>query len=399
MNSGSETLEPLQLELHGRLGDEAIDVVTTDSGIVQAIARFDTLSQGLLNVLETGARVILAAAAGFDLDSVRREMERVVGDDGPLTAALLRQADDGVPGSFVSRVQDITRQIQDALADARKAIAQELNGVCDRQSETLGRTVRDLRALDPASGLGTALGRIETMLREQNALIAANRAATSQYERISAKGLDYEELVAQVVADVAAVHGDRAERSGAEAGLRRGDKRLAKRGDVTVWLDDDAAIVVEAKDSARVSSASILRELDEAMENRGARAAIVVVSVNQSTLMCRQPLVRLRSNIWAAHLAKDTPDPLPLQVAYLLARQTALAKSAEHDAANLDEIRARAEEIMRRLTALIEIRQHIANSLGSQEKASAALITFERELRASVFGLLDSLSDRSDRAA
>ena len=54
---------------------------------------------------------------------------------------------------------------------------------------------------------------------------------------------------------------------------------------------------------------------------------------------------------------------------------------------------------MRRLNALNEIRQHIANSLGSQEKASTALITFERELRASVFSLIDSLNGPTAMAA
>ena len=158
-----------------------------------------------------------------------------------------------------------------------------------------GRTSREL---DPASGIGGALGRIETMLREQNALLAANRAAASEYERISAKGLDYEELVAQVIADIAVVHGDRAERSGADAGLRfvaRSD--LAKRGDVTVWLGDDPAVVVEVKDSARVTATVMQRELDAAMENRGARAGIAVISTNRSSLMCGQPLISLRTDI------------------------------------------------------------------------------------------------------
>ena len=169
----------------------------------------------------------------------------------------------------------------------------------------------DFRELDPASGIGGALGRIETMLREQNALLAANRAAASEYERISAKGLDYEELVAQVIADIAVVHGDRAERSGADAGLRRGEKRLAKRGDVTVWLGDDPAVVVEVKDSARVTATVMQRELSAAMENRGARAGIAVISTNRSSLMWGRPDPPLRTDMWAVHLPKDRPDPLP----------------------------------------------------------------------------------------
>jgi hypothetical protein len=389
----------IQLELHGDLGGEAIDLVTRDAAIIQAIGCFETAEGGVLSLLETGARAIVAATAGFDLQTVRQEIERALGEEGPLAAALLRQADGAAPGSFVSRIQDTTKHIDELLADARKAIGDELMRACDRQSEALGRTVRDFRDLDPASGVGGALTRIETMLRDQAVVLAANRAAAAEYERGSAKGLDYEEFVAQVVADIAAVHGDRAERSGADAGLRRGDKRLAKRGDVTVFVEGEPVVVIEAKDTARVSSAAIKRELDEAMENRGAAAAVVVVSTDQGSLMCGQALVHLRSDMWAVHLPKTASDPLPLRIAYFLARQTALAKVDRYGAAELDEIRARAEEITRRLTPLTEIRQHIANSVGSQEKASAALISFERELRSSLFALLDSLRRPAERTA
>jgi hypothetical protein len=223
------------------------------------------------------------------------------------------------------------------------------------------------------------------MLRELGAYNAASRGAAIEYARGAAKGLDYEEFVAQVVADIAAVHGDRAERSGAIEGMRQGDKRLAKRGDVTVWLGDQPAVVLEIKDRLRLSSAAIRRELEEAMENRSAGAAILVVSNNQNSLMGQQPLVFLDKDMWAVYLSKDEPDPLALQLAYLLARETALAKARHRDFADLDLIQTYAEEIMRRFTPLADIRLHLTNSLGSQEKASAALVSCERELRAAVF--------------
>ena len=52
------------------------NVVTADIGIIQAIGQFDTASEGTLSLLETGARVILAAAGGFDMQSVRHEIQR-----------------------------------------------------------------------------------------------------------------------------------------------------------------------------------------------------------------------------------------------------------------------------------------------------------------------------------
>jgi hypothetical protein len=223
--------------------------------------------------------------------------------------------------------------------------------------------------------------------------------AAAEYARSAIKGLDYEEFVTQVVGDIAAVHGDRAERSGAIEGLRQGDKRLAKRGDVTIWLGDQPAIVFEIKDRLRLSSAAVQRELEEAMENRSAEAAILVVSNNQNNLMSQQPLVFLREDMWAVHQSKEEPDPLALQVAYLLAREAALAKARHGEFADLDLIQAYAEEIMRRLTPLADIRLHINNSLGSQEKASAALVSFERELRAAVLALIDLLSGGAGETA
>jgi hypothetical protein len=94
----------------------------------------------------------------------------------------------------------------------------------------------------------------------------------------------------------------------------------------------------------------------------------------------------------AVYLSKDEPDPLALQLAYLLAREAALAKARHRDFADLDLIQIYAEEIMRRFTPLADIRLHLTNSLGSQEKASAALVSCERELRAAVFALIDLLS-------
>jgi hypothetical protein len=381
-----------RLELRGHFGDAPIELTTDDPGVVQVLMRFDDPSLGTLRLVETGARAMLTAIAGYDVQTFRQEIDRALGEEGPLGLALLRQADAATPGSFIWRIQDTTKRIDELIGDARRAISEELTRASDRQSEVLGKTVRDWRELDPASGLGTALTRIETMLRELARAVAATQATSAEHERGAAKGLEYEDLVAQVVAEIAAVHGDRAERTGADEGLRRGDKRLAKRGDVTVWLDDQPGIVIEAKNAAKLSAAALQRELEEALTNRGAQAAILVVSSNQNNLMCKQPLVYLRPDMWAVHLSGDTVDPLALQIAYVVARQVALAKSAQCTLADLDVIRDRAEEIIRRLAVLTEIRQHMTNSLASQDKATALLVTFERELRLSVFALLDAVS-------
>ena len=214
--------ESICLQLQGHLGDEAIDITTVDPSILDAIDRFETPSRGVLSVLEAGSRAILAAVAGFDVQTLRDEIQRAVGADGPLAAALLMQADDAIPGSFVARLQATLRKNDELFGDMRKGITDALNSVCDRQSETLGRTVRVFHDLDPATGVGGSLIRIETMLRELDADNAASRGAAAEYARSAIKGLDYEEFVTQVVGDIAAVHGDRAERSGAIEGLRPG---------------------------------------------------------------------------------------------------------------------------------------------------------------------------------
>jgi hypothetical protein len=307
MNSESPSLQ-----LQGHLGDEVIDITTVDPSILDAIDRFETPSRGVLSVLEAGSRAILAAVAGFDVQTLRDEIQRAVGADGPLAAALLMQSDDAIPGSFVARLQATLRKNDEMFGDMRKAITDALNSVCDRQSEALGRSIRVFHDLGPATGVGGSLIRIETMLHELGADKAASRGAAAEYARSAIKGLDYEEFVTQVVGDIAAVHGDRAERSGAIEGLRQGDKRLAKRGEVTIWLGDQPVIVFEIKDRLRLSSAAVQREM-EAMENRSAGAAILVVSNNQNNLMSQQPLVFLREDMWAVHLSKDDPDPLALQ--------------------------------------------------------------------------------------
>src|SRR5262249_719700 len=55
------------------------------------------------------------------------------------------------------------------------------------------------RDLDPGSGVGGSLIRIETMFRELGAHNPPSRGAAAEYARSATKGLDYEEFVAQVV--------------------------------------------------------------------------------------------------------------------------------------------------------------------------------------------------------
>jgi hypothetical protein len=230
---------------------------------------------------------------------------------------------------------------------------------------------------------------------ELTSAVAASQQVAAERRRGTAKGRDYEDFVAVEVASIATVYGDRTEQTGSQQGKAIGKRGAALRGDVTCWLDDGIAVVIEAMDRKkdRLTHKLVRAELEEAMANRGASAAIAVMSAAEGTLMCGQPLQPLASNMWAVHLPHDGSTVLALQVTYQLAREAAkIVAAGEPDGLDVEALKTGVEELNRKLSSLARVKQQIDNIAGCQEKASSELVRFEREMRESIFRLLNCLA-------
>lgn len=144
-----------------------------------------------------------------------------------------------------------------------------------------GQLSQRLEAAFDSSDAGTGLGRVvetfERRFQELRDLVVGEQHRTEEAARGTAKGLDYEDEVEEVLRSQArAIGGCIVERTS----LTSGTLGLhSKVGDFVLTLTDGTRVVVEAKNVGRMSlngKTGILNELDQAMDNRNASWAICI---------------------------------------------------------------------------------------------------------------------------
>lgn len=421
------------LHISGRFGSHSFDAAIDNRDVLDALERFDHPARAVEVLLTIGACATLASSNGFSAQALRSELDgaverttaamgelrehvvATVGAEGPLARAVAQVADDLVaslretvanqsdpdtPGTLVAKIKGSIAGIDAALAAARASIAKDFQETSERQSDSIKGALREMRDLDPSSALGRALTGIESTVAELSRTVAAAQATAGERNRGTLKGADYEEFTAIEVAAVASVHGDAAERTGNRPGQLILNKKPSLRGDVTVRVSGGQTIVVEAMDRAAsvLTFRLVSEELVEAMENRAARAAIAVISGAENPIMCGQRLQFLGDDKWAVVLQKDEPDALALQVAYKLARARVLSTPNREQEIDVEVLRGAVEDINQKLTGLGEVKSQLSNISRCGDKAQAAVVKVEREVRNAVIEIIDSLAgDRGER--
>jgi hypothetical protein len=120
-------------------------------------------------------------------------------------------------------------------------------------------------------GMGRLVDMFEKRFREIRDLMIGEQQRRQEAERGTAKGLEFEDAVEEVLREEAHnLSGCIVERTGQLAGTLGPD---AKVGDFVLTLADGTRVAVEAKNVSRISlggSTGILAELDRAMDNRNA---------------------------------------------------------------------------------------------------------------------------------
>jgi hypothetical protein len=130
---------------------------------------------------------------------------------------------------------------------------------------------------DAGSGLGRVVETFERRFQELRDLVVGEQHRTAEAARGTAKGLEYEDTLEDLLRSQArAIGGCVVERTSIAGGSLGLD---AKVGDFVMTLDDGTRVVVEAKNVARMSltgKTGILTELDQAMDNRKASWAVCI---------------------------------------------------------------------------------------------------------------------------
>ena len=162
------------------------------------------------------------------------------------------------------------------------------------------------------------LGEVRKDVAELSEKIAVTEAVAPVLELTTGKGFKFEDVLDACVSRIAAQHGDVAEHVGTETGVAG-----TQKGDEIVTLNPDdasgyeARFALEAK-SRKLTMRNTLKELDDALENRDALAAIAVFTT-QEQAPTSVPF-HYAGNKAIVVLDKEGLDDAALRLAYMWAR-------------------------------------------------------------------------------
>ncbi len=297
---------------------------------------------GLLALQDTGVTV--------NVDVVKTEFERLVRQAEQVNERAAATLEQTLRTNFADGDGRLPRTLERFLGDrgALRGMVDELFDEKKRDS-AIGRMGRMLETyfdgdasklahlLDP-----TRLNSPMHQFREEIAagfkgveerLIAIEAAASArgaERARSAAKGVDFEDLLEAMLADLARGAGDLLDRTGTEAGA----VMKSKKGDFVLTVDSrvargcDLRVVIEAKDRP-MSMRAIREELREAKENRGAAVGLVVFTPAHAPAGVG-PFNLIGDEVYCV-IDPESPEPATLEAAVKLARLLALASLTEHE--------------------------------------------------------------------
>jgi len=409
-----EAATPLRTPVVRTVGDRlAVDgLVVGDECAVRLVrereqAGEDTV-RAIVDAIEIGARVLDREAAGANAEFVRNEFEKVSKEvdaafterarqvaeqlqgkvdevfgpeSGHVTKALEKHFSDGSSAAVQNRVREVVGEVmaksredllrqfssadgQNPLADFKRGTLEVLKAADERQTKTM-------------NALYGRLGEVQQQLqalrdeREKLEEIAAER------ERGTAKGRDFEELVAVALDEIAVSQGDDCDAVGDVPGAG------GKRGDVVVAIDAcqgpaRGRIVFEAKDR-RISKPEAMKQLDGALAHRDADYAVLIVPTDDEVPAKLRPLREYNGDKLVVVWNPEDESRLALELAYSLARARVLMARSESEGVDGAAVR----DVVERALAGMEDVRRVKSSL------TAAKTNIDRAA-----GTVDLISDR-----
>lgn len=316
------------------------DLVETDDELVRVVGTSSDPVEATRRCLRVGARSVQAASAALDTETVRDQFDRLTAEFNSSVEGAIAQvlsATNGLlddeTGSLAGTLNGHRQQLSDLLdaqfdPDSKQSVMGKVDALVgealDRQSRTIRQAV-SLEAPDSPlrvmkseilAGFVAPLAEVSKQVRELSEKIAVNEAIAPVIDISTAKGFAFEEVVHDKVNTIAAAHGDCAEMCGNQQGATG-----SKKGDEVVTLNAEDTggaerrFVLEAK-TQKLTTRATREELEQALENRSADAAIAVFD-SQAKAPTSTPFC-YSDNRAIVVLSDD--DVAPLQLAYMWAR-------------------------------------------------------------------------------
>jgi hypothetical protein len=268
-------------------------------------------------VVAAGVLALRTANAAVDADYVSREFER-------LATALSNSVEDN--GKRLEGLFDADRR-DSAIGAIRELMAEHVDGRDSKMAKLLDASYENSPLRVIVDRLDGMHAEVEGYRRDLAARDAADEAWAEEHEIGTAKGRDFEDMLADVIGGIASVCGDSAEAVGDVVGCIRN----SKHGDILVTLNPrdtrgvPVRVGIEAKDRA-LNAKSTRAALDATKANREALASIAVFGSGEQMPKGTYPFADLGESRFACLLDKDDPDDmLALTLAYRVARHWALA--------------------------------------------------------------------------
>jgi hypothetical protein len=331
--------------------------------------------------LRIGLTALQSVGVTLNLDAVRAEFDRFSDQNraaNEQAAAALEQvlranfADDGgrLPRTLEAFLGDRgkLRSMVDELFDPRRRdsaigrIGTMLETYFDGDGSRLAQLLDPTRMNSPLHQFRMEMDNGFKALHEKLVAIEAAQAARAgERAKSAAKGGDFEELIEDLLGEIARGANDLLERTGTDAG----DNGRSKKGDFVLTLDPDLArgcdlrVVIEAKDR-KMSGREMRDELRAAKTNRDAAAALVIFTPAHAPSGIAPFDVRA-GDVYAV-VDPVNPDIPTLQAAVRLARLLALTSLRESEAeVDLGEVAAALTAIREALEAIRSLKVQLTN--------------------------------------
>jgi hypothetical protein len=413
----SETLEDVEL----RGGSLVVhELVETDPEVLrvvrEAVGMDGDAGDATRQCLRVGARAVLAAHVSVETHIVEKrfdamtdrfdeQVEAAVTRISNAAESLLDEQDGALPNALAAHRTELDQLLGDTFdpdskrsvislfeevlvaAHQQQAYAMQQLIATDGEDSPLARLKRDV-----VRDLCERLGEVRKDVADLSEKIAVTEAVAPVLELTTGKGFRFEDVLDACVSRIASAHGDVAEHVGTETGVAG-----TQKGDEIVTLNPDdasgyeARFALEAK-SRKLTMRNTLKELDDALENRDALAAIAVFTT-QEQAPTSVPF-HYAGNKAIVVLDKEGLDDSALRLAYMWARWVVRRDlcGAPADELDIERVCTLIDDASRAIERCTTIRKYHTQARKGIEHAGVELDALVEEVRESLDAIGEELA-------
>jgi hypothetical protein len=411
-----EAATPLRKASVRTLGDRVVadGLVIEDECAVRLVREREEAGDDpvapLLDAIEIGARVLDRESAGANADFVRGELEKVTRETEQVLGARAKEFNEqiarSVEDAFGSESGHVTKVLQRHFSDesstaVQNRVKQVVNEALGQVQQSLVRQFSSADAQNPLAEFKQSVVRSvhQAGAQQSQALVAIQERMAllqkevgelrverdklaeieAERERGSAKGRTFEEEVAAAIDELATVQGDDCEAVGDLKGA------TGKVGDVVVGIDAcngpaRGRIVFEAKNS-KLSRNDALRQLDQALEQRDADFAVLVVPSEDKVPAKMRTLREYNGDKLLVVFDPDAEGILALELAYKLARARVLLQRSESEGIDASAVHDTVERALQSMEAVRTIKSTLKGAQTNIDKARDLIDSMAAQVR------------------